>query len=51
MVTDPPFPMPPEPLRSPAIRAVTRSLRDLDEGRGKSLLLHLLDALGISFSS
>lgn len=51
MVTRKPFPMPPEPLRSPAIRAVTRSLRDLDEGRGKSVLLRVLDALGIGFSS
>lgn len=51
MVTRKPFPMPPEPFRTPAIRAVTRGLRDLDDGRGKSVLLRILDALGIGFSS
>ena len=46
-----PFPYPPEPLRRVAVAAVTRDLRRLDDGHPPSLLLRLLDALGIGFSS
>lgn len=51
MVTDKPFPYPPEPIRSIAVRQVTRSLQKVDAGENPSLLLRLLDALGIGFSS
>lgn len=46
-----PFPYPPEPLRSRAVTAVTRALRKVDEGEEPSLLLRILDAAGIGFSS
>ena len=51
LVTQKPFPYPPEPLRGMAVAAVTRSLRHLDAGAAPSLLLRMLDALGIGFSS
>lgn len=51
MVKKKPFPYPPEPLRGMAVAAVTRSLRRLDAGAAPSLLLRLLDSLGIGFSS
>lgn len=51
LVREKPFPYPPEPLRSWAVRAVTRDLRRVDEGGGPSLLLRCLDALGIGLSS
>lgn len=51
MVTDKPFPYPPEPLRGLAVRAVTASLKQVDRGKGPNLLLKLLDAFGIGFSS
>lgn len=47
----PPRPYPPEPLRSWAIGSVTRALRRVDAGAPPSLLLRLLDRLGIGFSS
>jgi glycine/D-amino acid oxidase-like deaminating enzyme len=46
-----PFPYPPEPLRSWAVGRLTRALRRTDQGEPASLLLRLLDALGIGFSS
>ena len=46
-----PFPYPPEPVRSWAVNAVTSSLRGVDAGRKPSMLLRVLDALGIGFSS
>jgi glycine/D-amino acid oxidase-like deaminating enzyme len=46
-----PFPYPPEPARRWAVRAVTRDLRKVDGGAAPSLLLRLLDALGIGLSS
>lgn len=46
-----PFPYPPEPLRSWAVDAVTRDLRRVDAGGRPSLLLRLLDLLGIGLSS
>jgi len=46
-----PFPYPPEPVRSWAVNAVTGSLRGVDAGRKPSMLLRVLDALGIGFSS
>jgi hypothetical protein len=50
-VQKPPFPYPPEPLRSLSVNAVTRALRRVDEGGRPSLLLRILDRLGIGFSS
>ena len=51
LVREAPFPYPPEPLRTWAIRRVTRDLRRLDAGGSPSLLLRALDRLGIGFSS
>lgn len=47
----PPRPYPPEPLRSWAVARVTRALRRVDEGHSPSLLLRLLDRLGVGLSS
>jgi glycine/D-amino acid oxidase-like deaminating enzyme len=46
-----PFPYPPEPLRGWAIGRVASGLRRVDDGESPSLLLRLLDRLGIGFSS
>jgi glycine/D-amino acid oxidase-like deaminating enzyme len=46
-----PFPFPPEPLRSWSVASVTRALRRVDQGERPSLLLRLLDRMGIGFSS
>jgi glycine/D-amino acid oxidase-like deaminating enzyme len=46
-----PLPYPPEPLRTWSVRAVTRALRRVDAGGRPSLLLRLLDRLGIGLSS
>jgi glycine/D-amino acid oxidase-like deaminating enzyme len=46
-----PFPYPPEPFRTWAVSAVSRALRRVDAGEKPSLLLRLLDALGIGLSS
>lgn len=46
-----PFPYPPEPLRSWAVRVVTNGLRRVDQGKRPSLVLRALDRLGIGFSS
>jgi glycine/D-amino acid oxidase-like deaminating enzyme len=51
MVVDKPFPYPPEPIRALAVRAVTHSLQRVDAGDKPNLLLKMLDALGIGFSS
>ena len=51
MVRRKPFPYPPEPFRSLAVAAVTRALRRVDAGGRPSLLLRLLDAMGIGLSS
>lgn len=51
LVTRPPFPYPPEPIRRFAVGAVTRALRRVDAGGTPGLLLRLLDRLGIGFSS
>jgi len=51
MVTDKPFPYPPEPLRSLSVNAVTTSLQKVDKGESPNLLLKMLDTLGIGFSS
>ncbi len=51
LVTKPPFPYPPEPLRGWAVDAVTRDLRRVDQGQAPSALLRLLEKLGIGFSS
>lgn len=46
-----PFPYPPEPLRGWAVNAVTRDLRKVDLGQDPSLMLRVLEKLGIGFSS
>jgi glycine/D-amino acid oxidase-like deaminating enzyme len=46
-----PFPYPPEPFRSWSVAAVTRALRKVDEGRPPSLMLRVLERMGIGFSS
>jgi glycine/D-amino acid oxidase-like deaminating enzyme len=51
LVTKPPFPYPPEPIRRMAVAAVTNALRGVDAGGSPSLMLRLLDRLGIGFSS
>jgi glycine/D-amino acid oxidase-like deaminating enzyme len=51
MVQKKPFPYPPEPLRSLAVKAVTRSLQNVDAGGQPNALLKVLDALGLGFSS
>ena len=51
MVRRPPFPYPPEPIRSWAVEAVTGALRRVDAGQKPGLLLRFLDVLGIGFSS
>ncbi len=51
LVRRPPFPYPPEPLRSWSVAAVTRALRRMDQGHRPGLLLRMLDRLGIGFSS
>lgn len=51
MVRRPPFPYPPEPLRNFAVGRVTRALRRVDAGERPGMLLRLLDAFGIGFSS
>lgn len=51
MVTDKPFPYPPEPLRSWSVKAVTSSLQQVDAGKSPNLLLKIIDAMGIGFSS
>lgn len=51
MVKKPPFPYPPEPLRSWAVTAVTNSLRRVDAGEKPNWLLRALDKAGLGFSS
>ncbi|MEO8636098.1 MAG: FAD-dependent oxidoreductase [Gemmatimonadales bacterium] len=51
LATHKPFPYPPEPLRALAVKAITRALRRVDAGETPSLLLRVLDRLGIGFSS
>jgi glycine/D-amino acid oxidase-like deaminating enzyme len=51
LVRKKPFPYPPEPLRGWAVDAVTRDLRKLDLGQAPSLMLRVLEKLGIGFSS
>jgi glycine/D-amino acid oxidase-like deaminating enzyme len=51
MVTHLPFPYPPEPLRSLSVKIVTKDLQRVDQGKNPSLLLRLLNALGIGLSS
>ncbi len=51
LVRKKPVPYPPEPLRGWAVDAVTRDLRKLDLGEDPSLMLRVLEKLGIGFSS
>jgi glycine/D-amino acid oxidase-like deaminating enzyme len=46
-----PFPYPPEPIRGWAVDAVTRDLRKVDAGEEPSVMLRLLERMGIGFSS
>jgi glycine/D-amino acid oxidase-like deaminating enzyme len=51
LVTKKPFPYPPEPLRGWAVNAVTADLRKVDKGEDPSLMLRVLEKMGIGFSS
>jgi glycine/D-amino acid oxidase-like deaminating enzyme len=51
MVRKKPFPYPPEPLRSLAVRAVGKALRRVDAGGRPGVLLRVLDRIGIGLSS
>jgi len=51
LVKKAPFPYPPEPLRTMAVRAVTRALKRVDAGAEPGILLRILSRLGIGFSS
>lgn len=51
LVREPPLPFPPRRLRRWAVDRVTRDLRAVDAGATPTLLLRLLDRLGIGFSS
>ena len=51
MVQRHPFPYPPEPMRSWAVKAVTSALRRVDAGEKPGMLLRVLEVLGIGFSS
>jgi hypothetical protein len=51
LVRKPPFPYPPEPLRSLAVAAVSRALRRVDAGGRPGSLLRLLEVMGIGLSS
>ena len=51
LVRKKPFPYPPEPFRSLAVDAVTKALRRVDAGEKPTLLLRVLDAMGIGLSS
>jgi glycine/D-amino acid oxidase-like deaminating enzyme len=51
LVTKKPFPYPPEPVRGWAVAAVTRDLRRVDAGEDPSLMLRVLERMGIGFSS
>jgi glycine/D-amino acid oxidase-like deaminating enzyme len=52
IVTSPPVPFPPEPLRSLAVDTVRRELDRADRSEGRrGVLLKTLDALGIGFDS
>jgi glycine/D-amino acid oxidase-like deaminating enzyme len=51
LVREAPFPYPPEPIRTWSVNAVTKALRHVDAGGSPSLLLRLLDWLGIGLSS
>lgn len=52
LVSSPPIPFPPEPLRSAVVETVRRELDRADRNEGRrSVLLQTLDALGIGFDS
>jgi glycine/D-amino acid oxidase-like deaminating enzyme len=51
LVKKKPFPYPPEPLRRWSVAAVTRVLRRVDAGEPPSLMLRVLERMGIGFSS
>ncbi len=47
-----PFPIPPEPLRTPAVEVMRRAVIDADANQGRpGLFLRAMDALGIGFDS
>ena len=51
MVRQKPFPFPPEPFRSLAVKSVTNSLRRTDSGKEADLILKILNWMKIGFSS
>jgi glycine/D-amino acid oxidase-like deaminating enzyme len=47
-----PFPIPPEPMRTPAVELMRRAVIDADRNEGRpGLFLRAMDALGIGFDS
>jgi glycine/D-amino acid oxidase-like deaminating enzyme len=51
-VTSRPFPIPPEPVRTPAVELMRRAVIDADAHEGRpGLFLRAMDALGIGFDS
>jgi glycine/D-amino acid oxidase-like deaminating enzyme len=51
LVTEKPFPYPPEPLRGWAVSAVSHALRRVDAGGRPNTLLRILDLFGVGLSS
>lgn len=52
LVSSPPFPIPPEPVRTPAVALMRREVIRADEQEGRrSPFLRVLDMLGIGFDS
>jgi hypothetical protein len=52
IVSSPPIPFPPEPLRSVAVQTVRHELARADRNEGRrGMVLRTLDALGIGFDS
>ena len=52
LVTQPPIPFPPEPLRSVAVETVRHELDRADRNEGRrGIILRTLDELGIGFDS
>ena len=47
-----PFPIPPEPVRTPAVELMRRAVIAADDNEGRpGLFLRAMDALGIGFDS
>jgi glycine/D-amino acid oxidase-like deaminating enzyme len=51
LVRQKPLPFPPEPIRSLAVKTVTKSLRNTDAGKSEDFILKILNWMKIGFSS